>query len=178
MNAMRTTEVCAALMLLFPSSDIEATDVAPIHGGAPIMIAQFEKGLMDFLNLREQQNHKEAADAQLTAWIFKRDIQGDWIVRDIGIQAYVDGERLDPQQFMIEWKLSVSHKAANANFVDRIPSAYDQVIHVEVHFRDRMSVSFDLIEVEAKIVDLQNPDKSPDVIRTTLRDLLVNGPED
>jgi hypothetical protein len=111
-----------------------------------------------------------------TGLVVQQRIQANWLKSEVGLQLILDGEKLDPRRYQVEWRIVSSHgPAVKALLIHTHDFDFGQRIHIEAPLNMLYGRSLANIEIEARITDREQPEKAPVVVVQTLRELLANG---
>jgi hypothetical protein len=112
----------------------------------------------------------------LTGMVLQQYIRANWLQSEIGLQLFHEGEKLDPRRYEVEWKiLTSSSPVVKAHFVDSHDLDFGQRIQIETPLTMMHARVLGTIEVEARIIDREEPEKAPVIVVQSLRELLSNG---
>lgn len=180
MSSFHRFEFCAGLLLL----------LAPAEGAGARESLQEESDVLvqsnylDGPNVLEGmiQDEEHAASptvvsgSYLAGLVVHQEVRASWVQSDIGIQLFLEGEKLDPRRYQIDWKVTVSpYSVAKARFVGANTVDFGQKIQIETPLNSLNGRLIGAIEIEARVSDREQPEKAPEVIVQTLRDMLANG---
>jgi hypothetical protein len=112
----------------------------------------------------------------LMGLVVNQTLLGSLVQSDVGIQIYLDGERLDPRRYQVEWKvLTRSAAPVRAKFIDSTSIGFAQLLQITVPLNPLHGRLLGDIAIEVRVTDREQADTAPVILVHNLRDLLLNG---
>jgi hypothetical protein len=112
----------------------------------------------------------------LSGAVLKQFVRANWLQSEIGLQLFHEGEKLDPRRYQVEWRiLSSPSPVVKAQVMGTQGLEFNQKIQIETPLTTLHKRVLGTIEVEARIIDREDPEKAPVIVVQTLRELLSNG---
>ncbi|HYX38155.1 MAG TPA: hypothetical protein VE954_34070 [Oligoflexus sp.] len=111
-----------------------------------------------------------------TGLVEQQRIQANWLKSEIGLQMFLEGEKLDPRRYQVDWRIvSSPYSFVKATFVETQGMDFGQKIQIETPLNHLNSRVIATMEIEARIFDRDQPEKAPVIVVHSLRELLANG---
>ncbi|WP_141732576.1 hypothetical protein [Oligoflexus tunisiensis] len=179
-------EIVAGIILLFSAAQEKALAREGLVYGDDDLSEESAASVLDqggpnILEMMLQDNEQVTPPTPvnggyLTGLVVQQKIQANWLKSEVGLQIILDGEKLDPRRFQVEWRIvSNQGPAVKAALIDANDFDFGQRIQIETPLNMLYGPRLANIEIEARIVDREQPDRAPLVVVQTLSEMIANG---